>query len=63
MAYGRSITAFLKDETGATAIEYCLIIAIFVLGTLAGLRAMGDGVTTAWNSTIVPEAGAALTGG
>lgn len=32
------IRTFLKDESGATAIEYGLIVALIALGIIAGLK-------------------------
>ena len=32
----------LYDIEGATAVEYCLISALFVMGTIAGLSGLGS---------------------
>lgn len=37
----RSITEFLDDQRGATALEYGLICALIVVVMLAGLSALG----------------------
>lgn len=38
-----------RDATGATAIEYGLILAMIVLGIMAGIATLGGGVTGSWN--------------
>ncbi len=40
----------LKDEEGATAIEYGLIIAIFTLGILAAMSRMGNAINNTYGS-------------
>lgn len=37
---------FLRDETGATAIEYALIAALMATAIIAGLVLVKDGLTT-----------------
>ena len=39
-----------RDATGATAIEYGLILAMIVLSIMAGIAALGGGVTGSWDS-------------
>lgn len=34
--------AFLRDESGQTAIEYGLIITVIIVAALAGYKAMGN---------------------
>jgi pilus assembly protein Flp/PilA len=36
---------FVKDESGATAIEYGLIAAIIGVGIIAGLQGLKSGIT------------------
>ena len=38
------IAAFLSDESGATAIEYALLIALLGTGLVTTLSGMGNGV-------------------
>ena len=38
--------AFLRDESGATAIEYSLIIALVSVTAIAALSEMGDALAT-----------------
>lgn len=42
---------FLRDESGASAIEYGLIAALIAIGMLVGLRAVADGNGSAWSTT------------
>ena len=42
---------FLKNDDGATAIEYGLILALIVLVLLAGLTALGNGSTNSFGGT------------
>ncbi len=44
------VTRFVKDESGATAIEYGLIAAIVGIGIIVGLGALRDGLNTLFNN-------------
>ena len=50
------VTRFLKDESGATAIEYGLIAALIAVVLVASLNAVGDALGGAFN-TISEEVG------
>jgi pilus assembly protein Flp/PilA len=41
---------FLRDESGATAIEYGLIAAIVGVGIVVGLGALKDGLNNLFNN-------------
>ena len=41
-----SFTAFLSDDSGATAIEYSLITALVSVTAIAALSEMGDALKT-----------------
>ena len=41
---------FVKDETGATAIEYGLIAALVSVAAIGALTAMGGSLSTMFNS-------------
>jgi pilus assembly protein Flp/PilA len=41
---------FVKDESGATAIEYGLIAAIVAVGIIIGLQNLRDGLNTMFNN-------------
>ena len=38
------VTRFIKDESGATAIEYGLIAALISVALIAGASALGNGI-------------------
>lgn len=40
------MTKFLKDESGATAIEYGLIAALIAVAAVTAMGALGDELTT-----------------
>ena len=42
----KAITKFLKDENGATAIEYGLIAALVAVAIVGALTTLGGGLTT-----------------
>ena len=44
------ITRFIKDESGATAIEYGLIAAIVGVGIIVGLTNLQTGLNTLFNN-------------
>jgi pilus assembly protein Flp/PilA len=45
-----SINKFLKDENGATAIEYGLIAALVAVAIVGALTALGTGLTNMFTS-------------
>lgn len=44
------IKRLISNETGATAIEYGLILALIVLALLSALQAFADGSITMWET-------------
>ncbi|MGZ5916981.1 MAG: Flp family type IVb pilin [Methyloceanibacter sp.] len=44
------VSRFLKDESGATAIEYGLIAAVVAVGIIVGLSNLRDGLNTLFNN-------------
>ena len=42
---------FARDNRGATAIEYGLIVALIAVGALGGMMALGGGVSGSWGDT------------
>jgi pilus assembly protein Flp/PilA len=50
------ITAFIRDESGATAIEYGLLAALISIAALAAMSLVGTKVSTAFSTV-----GSALT--
>jgi len=41
----KTLKTFVKDESGATAIEYGLIAALVAVGLIAALTALGDSLS------------------
>lgn len=46
----RTISRFLKDETGATAIEYGLIAAGIALAIITAVKGVGSSLSTKFTS-------------
>ena len=49
-AIGSRMSRFLRDESGAETIEWALICAILVIGTLVAITAIGKWMKVRWNS-------------
>jgi pilus assembly protein Flp/PilA len=47
----RLVWPLVRDERGATAIEYGLIAVLIAVGTLAGMSALGGGLGGSWGNT------------
>ena len=45
----QKFTRFLKDESGATAIEYGLIAALIAVAIITAVTAVGDNTETTFN--------------
>jgi len=45
-----TIKNFINDESGATAIEYGLIVALIALGIVGALTTVGDNLTSTLDS-------------
>jgi pilus assembly protein Flp/PilA len=45
----KTLINFVKDESGATAIEYGLIAALVAVGLIAALTAMGESLSNIFN--------------
>ena len=58
-----TITKILKDESGATAIEYGLIAALVSVAAIAALTAMGTSLETMFNRVSNELSGAVNAGG
>lgn len=44
------ITSLLRDERGATMVEYSILLAIITAATIATIVTVGGKVTTAWTT-------------
>ncbi|MBB5747244.1 Flp family type IVb pilin [Brevundimonas variabilis] len=53
------ITKFVKDESGATAIEYGLIAALIAVVIISAVTAMGTSMKAKFNSVAVAMGGTA----
>jgi len=45
-AYLRKMVAFIKDEEGASAIEYGLLVGLIALAIVVGATALGTSINT-----------------
>lgn len=52
---------FLRSESGATAVEYGLIMALMTIAMIGALSSTGSGVSEKWND-VSTEVGGAMTG-
>ena len=57
------VTRFIKDESGATAIEYGLIAALISVALIAGAKAIGEGLDSKFGEVSTGIAGAATNTG
>lgn len=58
------VTRFIKDESGATAIEYGLIAALISVALIAGAKAIGEGLDSKFQAISTAVDGATVnTGG
>lgn len=55
------IKRLFSDQSGATATEYGLIVALIVLAMLSGLQAFADGTITMWE-TVTAKTAEAISG-
>ncbi len=53
------VTSFMKDESGATAIEYGLIAALIAVVIIAGASTLGKNVGTVFNTIATNVSGTA----
>ncbi len=44
------VTRFVKDESGATAIEYGLIAALIAVGIIGAATRLGSGLSNTFNN-------------
>jgi pilus assembly protein Flp/PilA len=42
----KTITSFVNDESGATMVEYALILALIAVACITAVTALGTGVST-----------------
>ena len=46
----KNVVRFLKDESGATAIEYGLIAALIAVGIIGAARLLGSQISDTFNN-------------
>ena len=46
----KALSATLKDDSGATAIEYGLIVALVAVASITALRAVGTNLSTTFST-------------
>jgi len=44
------LSTFCQSEDGATAVEYCVMIALIVIAVIAGVTATGGGAGAWWGN-------------
>ncbi|MEL7496152.1 MAG: Flp family type IVb pilin [Planctomycetota bacterium] len=47
--YRQRISNFLNDESGPTAVEYAIILAVIVTTCMASMVFLGDGIRASFN--------------
>jgi pilus assembly protein Flp/PilA len=50
MSMSKFVARFIKDESGATAIEYGLIAALIAVAIITAVTALGTNLTTKFNT-------------
>ena len=55
------VARFMKDESGATAIEYGLIAALIAVGIIAAATTLGNGLSSLFNKIGVKLNGVSVT--
>jgi pilus assembly protein Flp/PilA len=48
--YLKKFMAFIRDEQGASAIEYALLVALIALAITAGATALGTNISAMFNN-------------
>jgi pilus assembly protein Flp/PilA len=46
----RSVSSLLRDEEGATMVEYGLLVALIAMVALVGVTALGQNLSTLYNT-------------
>lgn len=59
MKLSSRLSAAAKDQRGATAVEYGLILALICLAVLGGISALGGSIEERWNGIANSVAAAA----
>lgn len=51
MNFSAKILRFLKDESGPTAVEYAVMLALLILVMIQTIRVLGQGTNSAFERT------------
>lgn len=46
----QAIMSFLKDESGPTAVEYAVMLALILMGAIAGIQLLGTRIGEVWTN-------------
>jgi pilus assembly protein Flp/PilA len=46
----KMIRRYVKNESGASLVEYALLCALVAIAAIVGMKALGSGINTAFNS-------------
>jgi pilus assembly protein Flp/PilA len=44
----RHLRTFVRDESGATGVEYGVVLALIAVGALVAVQALGNTINTLW---------------
>ena len=44
------VVKLLKDESGATALEYAMLVAVLAVAVIVGVNGIGGQTTEIWNN-------------
>ena len=47
----KSIKSFIREEEGATAVEYAVVVALIIVGAIVAVTAFGTALSTWFNDT------------
>jgi pilus assembly protein Flp/PilA len=48
--FGNSLVNFLKDESGPTAVEYAVMLALIIVVCIAAITALGSNANTTFSN-------------
>ena len=48
----RALLKFLKDESGPTAVEYAVLVALIIITAMAAIASVGDSALFMWNDLV-----------
>jgi pilus assembly protein Flp/PilA len=48
--FGNALVSFLKDESGPTAVEYAVMLALIIVVCIAAITALGSNANTTFSN-------------